>query len=65
MLAIHYFINVQSLFIAFFRKRILFNTTIGIAKVEITFRYKGMLLTINLFANCKRLLIVFFSLILY
>ena len=36
MLAIQGFINVQSLFIAFFRNRVLFNATIDIAKVEIT-----------------------------
>ena len=39
LLAIQGFINVQSLFIAFFRNRILFNATIDIAKVEITVRY--------------------------
>ena len=33
LLAIRRFINVQSLFIGFFRKRVLFKATIGIANV--------------------------------
>ena len=63
LLAIQGFINVQSLFIAFFRNRVLFNAAIDIAKVEITVRYGGMLLAVNNFFNDKRLLKVFFSLI--
>ena len=49
LLAIQGFINVQSLFIAFFRNRVLFNATIDIAKVEITVPYGGMLLAVNNF----------------
>ena len=63
LLAIQGFINVQSLFIAFFRNRVLFNSTVGIAKVEITFSYRGMPLAVNNFLNGRRLLMVFFSLI--
>ena len=63
LLAIQGFINVQSLFIAFFRNRVLFNSTVGIAKVEITFSYRGMSLAVNNFLNGRRLLMVFFSLI--
>ena len=63
LLAIQGFINVQSLFIAFLRNRVLFNAAIGIAKVEVTFRYREMLLAENHFFNGERLLIVFFSLI--
>ena len=63
LLAIQRVINAQSLFIEFFRNRLLFNTTKGVAKVEITFSYRGMPLAVNNFLNDKRLLMVFFSLI--
>ena len=49
LLAIQRFLNVQSLFIAFLRNRVLFNVTIGIAKVEITVSYRGMVLAVNNF----------------
>ena len=57
LFAIQAFINVQRVFIASFRNRVLFNATIDIAKVEITVRYRGMLLAVNNFFNGKRLLI--------
>ena len=61
--AVNVFVNIQNLFVTILRTRVLFKETVSAAKIEITRRYKDMLLAVNFLVNSKRLLVIFFSLI--